>query len=152
MEVTNTASGNSNSEWEGAFDASAYDAARRVLEQDRARALGEVKQVSRKRTRAIIIVAIIWAICSVALALFNSDWLLVAEIGWVVVIAWAVFYLYPTLTGQGNLDEVFSQYADRLDALEAAEVALPAPADMSDLVAALDLVKLPEEMCQSSDE
>ena len=131
--------------WAGAFDSAAYDAARKILELDRERAAGEVKAMLARRGRIVAAVAIVWAICSVAMTLANHELLLVAEIGWIALVAWAVFFLLPPVMGRGNLEELFGQYAQRLDELEAAEAALPAPACMEDLAAALDLVKLPGE-------
>lgn len=132
-------------DWNGSFDPAAYEAARRVLGQDRQRAVSEVKAELSRRARRVGIVAAVWAVCSVALAFVNVDLLLAAEIGWTLIVVWAVFFLIPTFMGRGNLDELFDQYEARLVELEAARVALPSPADMPDLVAALDLASLPDE-------
>ena len=131
--------------WNGPFDPAAYESARRVLEQDRERATSEVKAELARRGRLVGVVVAVWAVCSVVLAFVNADLLLVAEIGWTAIVIWAVFFLIPTIMGRGNLDELFSQYEVRLAELEASRVPLPEPADMPDLVAALDLVSLPDE-------
>lgn len=131
-------------QWEGVFDPAAYEAARRVLALDKERASGEVGKTLSKRGRIMAVVAVVWAVCSVALAFANSELMLVAEIGWIAVVAVAVFFLLPAIMGRGNIDELFAQYEDRLKELEDAQVALPTPASMEDLVAALDLVKLPD--------
>lgn len=129
----------------GGFNSAAYEAARKVLELDQKRAAGEVKAMLTRRGRMVAAAVVIWAICSVAMTIVNSELLLVAEIGWIALVAWAVFFILPPTMGRGNLEELFKQYAQRLDELEAAEVTLPAPACMEDLVAALDFVKLPDE-------
>ena len=128
----------------GAFDPAAYEAARRVLEQDRRRAQGEVAAVLAKRGRIVGVAAVAWAACSVALVLLNPDLLLVAEIGWALIVVWGVFFLVPPIMGRANLGELFAQYEQRLDDLEAARAPLPEPADMPDLAAALDLMEAPE--------
>ena len=131
--------------WEGAFNSEAYEVARTVLERDRERATGEVKAVLSKRTRLVIVVAVVWAACSVAMTFANPELILVAEIGWVAIVIASVFFLFPAIMGRGNLDELFEQYEEQLEKLEAARVPMPVPASMEDLVAALDLVKLPEQ-------
>ena len=132
-------------QWDGAFDREAYRAARRILELDRERAAGEIKSVQTKRARIVVVVAVLWAICSVVLALVNPELLLVAEIGWIVIVVLAVFFLLPVFMGRANLDELFDAHEERLSKLEDAEVPLPTPSSMEDLVAALDLAKLPGE-------
>ena len=131
--------------WNGTFDPSTYEAARRVLEADRERVSREVRGVLARRGRIVGVVAAVWAVCSVALAMANPEWLLLAEIGWTVLVVVAVFYLVPAIMGRGNVDELYAQYAEQLDKLQAARVALPQPADMPDLVAALDLVHVPDQ-------
>ena len=124
--------------WNGSFDPAAYETARKVLAADKERAASEVDALASKRGRIVGGLAIAWAVCSVALAFANAELLLVVEIGWVAVIAFAVFFLIPPLMGRGNLNELFAQYEQRLDELEEARVPLPPPASMPDLVAALD--------------
>ena len=126
--------------WDAPFDKSAYEAARAVLEADRVRVESEMKRETKRRTRIVAAVAIVWAICTVALGIANPDLLLVAEIGWVVIVAGAVFFLIPAFMGRSGAADVFAQYAAQLDKLESQEIAMPAPADMPDLVAAIDLV------------
>ena len=131
--------------WEGQFDKAAYEAARRVLEGDRERTSGEVAGVLAKRGRIVAALAAVWLAVSAALVFVNPELLLVAEIGWVAIVVFAVFFLFPAITARGNLDELYDQYAERLACLQAANVAMPAPASMEDLVAVLDFVQLPEE-------
>ena len=126
--------------WDGPFDTEAYKIARSILEQDKQRVLSEVKGEARRRGRIVIIAAVVWAVCSVVLAFVNPDLLLVAEIGWVAVVAWAVFWLLPTLMGQANLDDLYDQYEEQLVKLEEARIAMPTPSCIEDLVAAIDLV------------
>lgn len=133
----------------GGFDSAAYEKARMVLELDQNRATSEVKAMLARRGRIVAAAVVVWAICSIAMTLANSELLLVAEIGWIALVAWAVFFILPPAMGRGNLEELFGQYAQRLDELEAAKVALPAPERMEELVAALDLVKLPDEPSES---
>ena len=132
-----------SNEWAGSFDPESYAAARSVLERDRERAQGEAKAALSKRLRLVAIVAVAWAACTVAMAFVNGDLLLVAEIGWVAIVVWGVYYLIPALFGRGNLDEVFDQYEARLAELEEAQAPFPPVADTGDLAAALDLVDLP---------
>ena len=130
--------------WDGVYDEASYAAARKVLEEDRKHATGELKALLSKRSRIVVVVVILWAIGSAAAAVANPDLLLVAEIGWVVIVGIAVFCLMPAITGRSNLEELYGQYEARLAELEEARVPLPTPSDMPDLVAALDYVKLPE--------
>lgn len=127
-------------QWNGAFDPAAYAAAREILEADRTRVYDEVKALGSRRGRIVGIVAVVWAACSVALAFANAELLLVAEAGWVVIVVWAVFWMFPTFTGRANIDDLYDQYAGQLDKLEAASIAMPEPSCMADLVAAIDLV------------
>lgn len=125
---------------EGPFDPAAYEAARRILEADRLRVRGEVEAVNRRRGRIVAIVAVIWVVCSVALTFASPDLILAAEIGWVVIVIWAVFWLMPALMGRANVEELYDQYADQLEKLERARTPLPEPSCIEDLAAAIDLV------------
>ena len=131
-------------QWNGIFDEAAYAAARRVLRDDHERATREMRAVLASRGRIVAAVAFVWLVCTIALAFASADLLLIAEIGWVLVIVFAVWRLLPVVTGRANLDEVYEAYENRLDELQQAQVPLPEPADMPDLVAALDFVRLPE--------
>ena len=122
----------------GAFDPEAYDAARAILEQDRQRVYGEMKGEGSRRGRIVIAVAAAWAVCSVVLAFVNTELLLVAEIGWIAIVAWSVFWLIPTFMGRANLDDLYAQYEEQLAKLEQAEVAMPMPSSIEELVAAID--------------
>ena len=127
-------------QWDGPFDPQAYAVARDILGADHDRAYAQIQASMRHRA----LVAVVWAACSVALAFANAELLLFAEIGWVVVVAWAVFWLLPTVMGRANLDEVYAQYDAQLIKLEEAGIAMPEPTCIEDLVAAIDLVSPPE--------
>ena len=99
-----------------------------------------MKAGERKRILAVVVVAIVWVVVTVVAAFVNTELMLVAEIGWVIVVAWAVFRLLPLVSRRASLDDVYEQYADQLDKLEQAGVAMPAPSCIEDLVAAIDLV------------
>ena len=135
----------SRATWTGAFDPETYVQAREILEADKQRVYGEVSAEGKRRGRIIIAVAAIWVVCSVALAVANGELLIVAEIGWVAIVAWAVFWMFPTLMGRANLDDLYDQYANQLAKLEEAGIAMPAPSCIEDLVAAIDLVSPAEE-------
>lgn len=134
-----------SSEWSGSFNPETYAKARTILADDRQRVRDEIKAEGARRGRIVGIVAIVWAVCSVALAFANIEWLLIAEIGWVVIVFWAVFWLLPALMGRANIDDMYDQYADQLDKLEEAAIAMPEPSCIEELVAAIDLVSPAEE-------
>ena len=131
-------------QWDGPFDSQAYAVARDILGEDHDRASAQIKSIMRRRALVVALVAAVWAACSVALAFANTELLLFAEIGWVVVVVWAVFWILPTVMGRANLDEVYAQYDAQLIKLEKAGIAMPTPASIEDLVAAIDLVSPPE--------
>lgn len=124
--------------WNGTFQPESYATARRILESDWQRALGEMKREVNRRGRIVGIIAIVWAACSVAMAVANPELMLVAEIGWVVIVAWAVFWMFPALTGRANIDDVYGHYAAQLDELETARTPIPEPSCIEDLVAAIN--------------
>ncbi|HAM16849.1 MAG TPA: hypothetical protein DCP91_13555 [Eggerthellaceae bacterium] len=129
-----------------ASTAKPYDAARNVLAAAKTEALSAFAAEARKRRIAVAVAAVVWLIVSVVLVMaVGSDLLLVGEIGFVAIVAWGVFYLWPTFVGAGNLEELFAQHATRLDQLERVGVDFPPCADMGDLEAALDYVSLPED-------
>lgn len=130
----------SGATWSGPFDPQTYEAAREILKADQAHVANEVRGVGRKRGRIVGIVAIIWVICTLALVAMNADWLLIAEIGWVAIVVWGVFWLLPALMGRANLEDMYSQYADQLAKLEAAHIPMPRPSSIEDLIAAIDFV------------
>ena len=132
------------SRWEGAFDNAAYAAARDILKADRERVEGELRAETKRRARAIGIVAAIWAIGAVVLGIIDTNYLLIAEIALIVIVIWAVYYIIPPLMGRSGANDAFDQYAAQLDKLEAQGIAMPQPSDMPDLVAAIDLVSPPE--------
>lgn len=131
--------------WNGPFLPESYVTAREILEADHQRVSNEIKAVRKRRACIVGGVAAVWVVCSVALALVNPELMLVAEIGWIVIIAFAVFWMIPAIVATSNAEELFAQYESRLGKLEAAGTPLPEPSCMEDLVAALDLVSLPEE-------
>ena len=131
--------------WDGPFSQESYDAAHRILEADRERAQKEVRGVSRKRGRIVGAVAVVWAICSVILTVLNPEWLVIAEVGWVVIVFWAVFWLMPAIMGRANIDDIYTQYEAQLKKLEDARIPMPEPACIEDLVAAIDLVSPPDD-------
>lgn len=120
--------------WDETFKPESYATARRILESDWQRALGEMKREVSRRGRIVGIIVIVWAVCSVAMAFANPELMLVAEIGWVAIVAWAVFWMFPALTGHANIDDVYGHYAERLDELEAACTPIPEPSRIEDLV------------------
>ena len=130
--------------WDGPFDPATYAAANDILEADRQRVRAEVEGVYRQRRRIVAIVAVVWVVASVALALANPNLMLVAEIGWVVIVAWAVFWLMPAIMSRANVEDLYGQYAAQLQKLEAARIPMPKPSCIEDLTAAIDLVSPPE--------
>lgn len=131
--------------WEGPFLPESYVAAREILEADHQRVSDEIKAVRKRRAYVVMAIAAVWVVCSVALAMANPELMLVAEIGWIVVIAFAVFWMIPAIAATSNAEDLFGQYAAQLEKLEAARVPMPEPSCMEDLVAALDFVSIPTE-------
>ena len=136
--------GNETKEWNGTFDAGAYVRALAILAEDRKRVEKAIRKETVRRGRLVGIVVIVWTICSVALGLFNPELILAAEIGWVAIVAWAVFFMWPALMGRVNIEDIYVQYEQQLSQLEEAGIAMPEPSCMEDLVAAIDLVSPPE--------
>lgn len=123
--------------WDGAFQPENYAAARRILEADRQRALTEMQREVGRRGRIVGIVVAVWAVCSIVMAVANPELMLVAEVGWVIIVVCAVFWMFPALTGRANIEDVYGHYAAQLDEMEAARMPFPKPSCLEDLVGAL---------------
>lgn len=107
-------------------ESASYDVIRQLIEEAKAQALDKLAAESRKRTRLVLIVAAVWlAICIALVVGAGSDMLLVAEIGFAAVAAWAIFFLFPSIMGKNELEELFGAYQARVDELQEHGLAAP---------------------------
>ena len=128
----------STATYTGVFDAAAYEIARAILAADNERAKAQMKAELNRRRNIVVAVVAAWIIVSVIVAFTNANLLLGVEVVWAIIVFASVFWLFPTVVGNANLDDIYDQYAAQLDKLERAQAPLPEPSCIEDLVAAID--------------
>ena len=122
----------------------AYAEAHRLLDEARERAFEQYRREAAKRRRIVIAVLVAWVLLAVILYVAVSpDMLVAGELGFAAWVAFAVFYLMPSIMGKSNLQDAFDQYEAQVNRLEAALVPFPVCMTVEQLADALALIPDP---------